>query len=588
MKSMTRAADAARMQPPAPALRVAPRRSRAGRALARMFAAFVVLALAIGLPATAFAHAALGNAVPADGAMLAGAPATAELMFSEPVAPIALRLIAPDGSSRTLAAALHDTVLSVALPADMGQGTYALSWRVVSEDGHPVGGTLTFSIGHASAGAPAVAAAAVDWPLRAAIWTARFALYAGLFLGVGGVVFAAWLLPRGGPAPRGGQGGADVPARGFLSVMLAVGIVALVPALGLQGADLLGAPVTGLAQPEIWQAGLGGIYARTLALAAAALLIAAVSLLAVVSRRPVVARLLSAAALAALGLALAASGHASTATPQAVMRAGVFLHAVTIAVWVGSLVPLAVLFRRGARRDGNASGRADDANRATGALRRFSAVIPWFVAVLVLSGGTLAVVQLGHPSALWTTDYGRVMLAKFALLSLLFAFALLNRVSLTAPALRGEQRAAGLLARSIAVETVLVVAIFAVVAVWRFTPPPRAIDAARNEPAAVHIHTAEAMADITVTPGHAGPVSASIVVMTGDFGPLDPQEITLALSNRGAGIEPIRRSAARVGDGTWRVDGLVLPVPGQWTVQLRLLISDFRMATLDGEVDIKP
>lgn len=585
MKTMTRAAGAAPEPPSAPAHRGATLRSSATAPLARFFAVLVVFAFAIGLPATAFAHAALGTAVPADGAMLAEAPATMDLTFSEPVAPIALRLIAPDGSSRVLSAALHDTVLSVALPSGMGQGTYALSWRVVSEDGHPVGGTLTFSIGHASADAPAMTATAVDWPLRAAIWAARFALYAGLFLGVGGAVFAAWLLPRGGPAARGG---ADVPAGGFLSAMLALGVVALVPALGLQGADLLGAPVTGLAQPEIWQAGLGSIYARTLTLAAAALVIAAVSL-AIVSRRPVVARLLSAVALAALGLALAASGHASTAAPQAVMRAGVFLHAVTIAVWVGSLVPLAVMLQRGARRNGQAAapGRADDTRRA-GALRRFSAVIPWFVAVLALSGGTLAVVQLGHPSALWTTDYGRVMLAKFALLSVLFACALLNRFSLTAPALRGEPRPAGLLARSIAVETALVVAIFAVVAVWRFTPPPRAIDAARNEPAAVHIHTSDAMADITVTPGHAGPVTASIVVMTGDFGPLDPEEITLALSNRGAGIEPIRRPAVRVGDGTWRVDGLVLPVPGHWTVQLRLLISDFRMATLDGEVDIKP
>lgn len=588
MKTMTRAADAAPAPPFAPARRGAAPQPLAVRALARLFVAIVALAFAIGLPATAFAHAALGNAVPADGAMLAEAPATMDLTFSEPVAPIALRLIAPDGSSRTLTAALHDTVLSVALPSGIGQGTYALSWRVVSEDGHPVGGTLTFSIGHASAGAPTVTAAVVDWPLRVAIWAARFALYAGLFLGVGGAVFAAWLVPRGGAAVRDCTG-ADVPARGFLSAMLAIGVVAIVAALGLQGADLLGAPVAGLAQPEIWQAGLGSIYARTLALAAAALVIASVSL-AVVSRRPVLARLLSAVALAALGLALAASGHASTAAPQVIMRAGVFLHAVTIAVWVGSLVPLAVLLHRGVWRKHKAAapGRADDTRRGTGALRRFSAVIPWFVAVLALSGGTLAVVQLGHPSALWTTDYGRVMLAKFALLSVLFACALLNRFSLTAPALRGESRPAGLLARSIAMETALVVAIFAVVAVWRFTPPPRAIDAARNEPAAVHIHTSDAMADITVTPGHAGPVTASIVVMTGDFGPLDPKEITLALSNRGAGIEPIRRPAVRAGDGTWRVDGLVLPVPGHWTVQLRLLISDFRMATLDGEVDIKP
>ncbi|TIL17517.1 MAG: copper resistance protein CopC, partial [Mesorhizobium sp.] len=68
-----------------------------------------------------------------------------------------------------------------------------------------------------------------------------------------------------------------------------------------------------------------------------------------------------------------------------------------------------------------------------------------------------------------------------------------------------------------------------------------------------------------------GPVAASIVIMTGDFGPLDAEQATLVLSKPDAGIEPIKRAAKKPGDGTWRVDGLVVPVPGRWTARLDIL-----------------
>lgn len=37
------------------------------------------------------------------------------------------------------------------LPDKLAQGTYMVSWRVVSADGHPISGAFTFSIGKPSA-----------------------------------------------------------------------------------------------------------------------------------------------------------------------------------------------------------------------------------------------------------------------------------------------------------------------------------------------------------------------------------------------------------------------------------------------------
>jgi copper transport protein len=95
------------------------------------------------------------------------------------------------------------------------------------------------------------------------------------------------------------------------------------------------------------------------------------------------------------------------------------------------------------------------------------------------------------------------------------------------------------------------------------------------------------MAEVTVTPGRAGPVSVSIALQTGDFGPLDAKEVTLTLSNPGAGIEPIRRPATKAGDGTWRVDGLVVPVAGRWNIEVGVLISDFDLVRLRETIDIR-
>jgi copper transport protein len=78
------------------------------------------------------------------------------------------------------------------------------------------------------------------------------------------------------------------------------------------------------------------------------------------------------------------------------------------------------------------------------------------------------------------------------------------------------------------------------------------------------------------------------MVMTGDFGPLDPKEMTLVLSKPDSGIEPLKRPAKRVGDGTWKVDDLVIPVPGRWTVGLDILVSDFEMVKIAGPIDIRP
>lgn len=528
----------------------------------------LLLGLAPAWSAAAAAHAAITGSHPADGAVLDEAPAQLRLEFNEAVAPLVLRLVSPDGSAVALDRYRVAGSTVVIEAPDIGPGSHVLSWRVASEDGHPVGGSVLFSIGAPSAGAARGGPAQVDRLVPPSIWLAKLAIYCGIVVGIGGVCFGAFVAPL----PQG--------ARLASVTTLTVALAALPLSVGLQGLDALAAPFGDLATAAVWQAGLGTAYGTTAIVAAGAM---AAALLGVFCRRAAVARGLAIAALLGGGAALAASGHASAAAPQLLMRPAVFLHVVGVTLWIGALPPLGLILRRG-REDAGA------------ALRSFSRLIPFVLLPLVASGILLAVVQVAHPAALWNTAYGKVLLAKLALLLGLFALAAINRWRLTSPAQEPAQEPAQAgapaarrrLVRAIAVEIVLAAIILGVVATWRFTPPPRALADAAPPSIAVHLHTSRAMAHLVLVPAGVGPVTASITLMDSDLRPLAAQEVTLVLANPAAGIEPIRRPATTTGDGAWRVDGVIIPVAGRWSVRLDVLVSDFEQVRLEGSFEVAP
>ena len=529
---------------------------RIGRLVSGLLAALVLVAM-LAQPGRAFAHAALIATDPADGAVLAQSPKQFSLTFSEPVSPLVLTLVRPDGSQLVLTSfRLNDQTVEIDNPEMLKSGTHVLSWRVVSVDGHPVGGSALFSIGAPSA-APVVDQA-VDWSLRAAIWIGKLLLYAGLFLGAGGAFALAWLAGE----KRCGE-------RAVTTAIL-IGLVAAPVSLGLQGLDGLGAPLARFIEPTAWKTALDTSFGWTVLIALIALGLALLSL----QVPHTLARLFALAGLAGVGAALAASGHASAAEPQWLTRPLVFLHGTAIAFWAGALVPLGLALRR-------------EPAEAQAFLRRFSRAILPVVAVLAASGIVLAIIQVQQPAALIDTAYGRLLLVKLALLLFLFTLAAVNRWTLTAPAKAGDTEVQRRLARSIRIEVVIVLAIFGVAAGWRFTPPPRALAIAAAQPVSIHIHTLKAMADLSITPGHAGQVAASMMIMTGDFGPLDAKQVTLVLSKPDSGIEPIKRPATKPGDGTWRVDNLIIPLPGRWNARLDILVSDFELVKIEAPIEIR-
>ena len=136
-------------------------------------------------------------------------------------------------------------------------------------------------------------------------------------------------------------------------------------------------------------------------------------------------------------------------------------------------------------------------------------------------------------------------------------------------------------------ECVLVVSILAVVAGWRFTPPPRALAAAMQAPLAVHIHTETAMFQVLISPGKVGSDDFVLQLMADDASPLPAREATLTLSLPERGIEPLERRATLEPDGYWHVRGVPLPLPGRWHMQIDALVSDFEKITLEDDFDVR-
>ncbi len=133
--------------------------------------------LGLGLVLTALpasAHDELVGATPADGAVVDTVPNAFVLEFFEPVRDEPALVLRDDADEvvAELDADVDDRVLSAPLPDDLDPGTYAVSWQVLSEDGHVAQGVSRFAVGEPTTsmeyvGDPSRADPGAGWPVVA-------------------------------------------------------------------------------------------------------------------------------------------------------------------------------------------------------------------------------------------------------------------------------------------------------------------------------------------------------------------------------------------------------------------------------------
>lgn len=121
-------------------------RQHAARLIALATIAVCVLA---GMTGTASAHTGLKTSDPADGATVKKPPADIELVFTEAISRNFATVVVtgPDGKKVVDGKpGIKGTTLTQPLTEDLENGRYAIAFRVVSADGHPITKELHFTL----------------------------------------------------------------------------------------------------------------------------------------------------------------------------------------------------------------------------------------------------------------------------------------------------------------------------------------------------------------------------------------------------------------------------------------------------------
>jgi copper transport protein len=364
-------------------------------------AAVVLVATA----SAASAHAVLEGTNPGPNTNVAEAPTAITLRFSEHVDAQSNGIQLLDGSSNSVdvGSTRHVAGKGNAITASvtkLPKGLYTVVWRVVSADSHPVQGAFTFGVRTAATGADATkltqqaqAAETNDRMVGVLLGVMRFGVFVGLALLLGIVGFVLFLWPAGRVSVR---------VRQVLYGALELTFLCTVLGFLLQGPYTSGGGVGDAFSTDLmsttWDTRFGKVYVlRLVLLVVMGLLVRAVVRTgrASLSRPLVVATTVVGVALAATpGLA----GHASTGRWVALALPVDVLHVLAMAVWIGGLVALGL-----ARRDDVAYPNV---------AHRFSGVALGAVVVLVLTGTFQSIRQLQPISALWSSEYGTVLLLK--------------------------------------------------------------------------------------------------------------------------------------------------------------------------------
>ncbi|NJP99178.1 hypothetical protein HCK00_01030 [Streptomyces sp. PLAI1-29] len=391
-----------------------------------------------GLLATASpaaAHAALTGSSPGQGAVVDSAPERVTLTFSEsvtlsggsgsPGSPgSSVQVFDPRGgradTGRAPLPSDGGTRYDVPLRPGPAEGTYTVSWRAVSADGHPISGAFTYSVGAPSeTSAAPVARPPGGGTVDALYAAARWAAYTGFVVLVGAGAFALYCRP-GGAAPAALRW---LVTRGW--ALLTVSTFAL---LLLRGPYAGGGGIAAAWDPAVLRETLTtrsgtALLARLPLLAAAALWTAALFAAprgtagerrtsALPGRRGLAAG--GAAVATALATTWAAAEHATTG-PQPWLAIPLdVLHLLAVACWLGGLSALLLTLRR-------------EPAVAGAAVRRFSTLALGSVVVLAATGLYLSWRQVGSWDALVSTAYGRLLLVKVGLVALLLVIARRSR-----------------------------------------------------------------------------------------------------------------------------------------------------------------
>ena len=535
--------------------------------------ASILLALLglIAMAAPASAHATLLSTDPQHDALLTTAPESVTLTFDEPVSvwDTSVTVFDPDGERLDVDARAVDATVVASLPADLGQGSYSVNWRVISADDHPVSGGFTFSIGVRT---QSVAPNGNDASggLNLARLSADALSYLGLLGAVGIGVFELLILD----ATPGAMPLLRRRLRVARRCLTAIGIAGFALSPVLSTAWQQAGSFSDLGRGSVWSDAFSSHAAVSMLLAVLGLAIANIGTDRCVKGGSV--RSLG-GGLAVVGVLIAVAalpwvGHTRTYGPAWLLVAADVAHVVAAAIWIGGVSGLVLTLWRGS----DAS-----APRAASTAARFSALAAWTVVALAVAGTVLAWRVMGSIEDLWLTSYGRALMVKVAVVGVVVVVAGWNRRVLL-PRLVAEPRSGatrGRLRTALLVEAAGLVAVLAVTSVLVTQSPGVGSGGSGREGAGVargiEKPLGDGLARVRVSPLLPGRNVVQLYLRDADGEPTKVIGVpSVRFANESEDLGPLSVELTRVGPGQF--EGTVdLAVAGRWDVDVSARTSRY-------------
>ena len=121
---------------------------------------------------------------------------------------------------------------------------------------------------------------------------------------------------------------------------------------------------------------------------------------------------------------------------------------------------------------------------------------------------------------------------------------------------------------------------------WLWCLPAGHVAAAGDDDFFTHLHTEKAMANVTVSPGRAGPVDITIQLETMEEKPLTAKAVSVTLSDAKAGLRLPTVAAEHISDDRWHVRIPDLAA-GRWMLGLGISIADSDTFSVEAPILIK-
>ena len=494
----------------------------------------VTISCLLCAPATmASAHAVLDNSVPTSGATLEDSPLQIVLDFDESVESSLgyIKLFSSSGKRVQLPAVkadASDASIVRVVPPTLAQDSYVAVYRVISADGHPVEGAITFRVG---AGAVSNLASVIETALqdsetsnavKVAMALMRFISYIAISIVLAGIFFLL-----GSDAPRKGLNRAVVLAGSVLGLSTALLYL-------LHGMNASGGSWAQIANVSV----VKDVFSTQVGESLFARIVVSFLLVSVVARW---GKFVAVFAFATLPFTYAFAGHAAVDSPAALTIALLALHVAAVGVWCGGLILL--IFVKDIR--------------TTSIVEWFSQRAAILIAVVVATGVVQALLLMDGIGNLTKTSYGKALIAKVCVVGIMLICAAIVRRRFYES---GVSRLRAVLCAEVVVGLVVLSITSGMVAA---SPRPTV----SNAPFSTALVQGDVIANITISPPRVGESEMHVIVSPPN-GSLDP---VLAIKARfslvSGSVPPIQAELNAVGPNHF-VGYIQFVYPGEWKVDV--------------------